>query len=126
MIASRKEHSEVIAPSFLAAIVIIACLGLTACSGIPIDDGATRHYVIVGFGVVSIPQPLSASTVHVSKVQAFGLTVADQPGLRFALGYASGMVAAIPPDVDDVRVEIADRPFGPVTIHANENQQVSD
>jgi hypothetical protein len=64
--------------------------------------------------------------VHVSKVQAFGLTVADQPGLRLALGYASGMVAAIPPDVDDVRVEISDRPFGPVTIRANENQQIPE
>jgi hypothetical protein len=81
--------------------------------------------VIVGFGVVSVPkQP--ENRVHVSKVQAVGLTVADQPGLRFALGYASGMVAAIPPDVDDVQLEVSDRPFGPVTIRTNEHQQVPD
>jgi hypothetical protein len=41
MIASRTEHSEVIVPNFLAAAMGLACLGLSACSGIPIDDGAT-------------------------------------------------------------------------------------
>ena len=107
-----------------AATIGLACLGLSACSGIPIDDGATVHYVIVGFGVVSVPKP-PASSVHVSKVQAFGLTVADQPGLRFALGYASGMVSAIPPDAD-VRLEVSDRPFGPVTVRTNEIQETPD
>jgi hypothetical protein len=125
MMASQPTHSSPSAAGLLGAILGI-CLVSSGCSGIPIDDGATRHYVIVGFGVVSVPQPPSASTVHVSKVQAFGLTVADQPGLRLALGYASGMVAAIPPDVDDVRVEISDRPLGPVTIRANENQQIPE
>jgi hypothetical protein len=110
--------------AMLGALVGTASLDSSGCSGIPIDDGATRHYVIVGFGVVSVPkQP--ASTVHVSKVQALGLTVADQPGLRVALGYASGMVAAIPPDVD-VRLEVSDQPFGPVTIRTNEHQEVPD
>jgi hypothetical protein len=52
--------------------------------------------------------------------------VADQPGLRLALGYASGMVTAIPPDVDDVRLEVSDRPFGPVVIHTNEHQEAPD
>ena len=104
----------------------LACLGLTACSGIPIDDGTTRHYVIVGFGVVSVPTEPAASAVHVSKIQAFGLTVADQPGLRLAIGYASGVVTAIPPDVADMRLEVSDRPFGPVTIRTNEIQEAPD
>jgi hypothetical protein len=125
MTTLQLTHFRRSAPGFLGPIVGIAGL-LSACSGIPIDDGATRHYVIVGFGVVSIPKQPTTSSVHVSKVQAFGLTVADQPGLSVALGYASGMVAAIPPDVDDVRLEVSDRPFGPVTIRTNEHQEAPD
>jgi hypothetical protein len=122
--APWRAHPQVIARRLLGTMVGIAGLALSACSGIPIDDGATRHYVIVGFGVVSVPQGEPSNSVHVSKVQALGLTVADQPGLRFAIGYASGMVAAIPSDVEDVRLEVSDRPFGPVTI--NENQKTPD
>ena len=81
--------------------------------------------MIVGFGVVSVPREPATNAIHVSKVQAVGLTVTDQPGLRVALGYASSMVSAIPPDVD-VRLEVSDRPLGPVTIRTNENQEAPD
>jgi hypothetical protein len=101
-------------------LVCAIALGSSGCSGIPIRSGETTHYVIVGIGVVSIPSAAEQTDVRVSRMHVLGLSLVDQPGLRFALGYASGTAVAVPADAEDVRVEVSQRPFGELRVHANE------
>jgi hypothetical protein len=97
----------------------VAALWTSGCSGIPIRSGDTVHYLIVGIGVVSMPDPQQATDVRVSRMQALGLSVTDQPGLRFGLGYASGTAVAVPANAQDVRIEVSQRPFGPLRVRSN-------
>lgn len=87
---------------------------LTGCIYIPSKTG-TGHVLVVGIGVVSVNdrtnQALVATSTHV-----LGMQVSDQPGLKFGLGYASGVVTTVTDGAEDVRAEISQCPFGPLTI----------
>lgn len=101
----------------LRHLAIVAFGGLlSACSGIPIDAGGTRHYLIIGFGVVSVPRSQPDQSVSVHKMQAVGLSLSDQPGLKLSIGYASGLVTVIPDHLDGAVVEVSQRPFGPIRV----------
>lgn len=104
----------------------LALVGLSGCNGIPIESGDTVHYLIVGIGVVSVPGNPDQSNVRVSRMNALGLSLADQPGLRFGLGYSSGTVVAVPADARDVRVEVSQRPLGRLRVQANETSRIPD
>jgi hypothetical protein len=96
----------------------LALLCLSSCSGIPIRSGDTVHYQIVGVGVVSVPSAAKQADVRVDRVSALGLSLADQPGLRFGLGYTSSTVMTVRDD-SDVRVEVSQLPFGSLHIQVN-------
>lgn len=72
------------------------------------------HYVVLGFGVVSVPKLPRAVTV--TKVQVLGGVLAnDAPGVRVSAGLVHGMAVSIPVEAD-VQVEVSEKPFGPLKI----------
>ncbi len=96
----------------------LTCVALTSllsgCIYIPSKTG-TGHVLVVGIGVVSVNdrtnQALVATSTHV-----LGMQVSDRPGLKFGLGYASGVVTTVSDGAEDVRAEISQCPFGPLTV----------
>ena len=105
--------------------VTVGAIGalLSACSGIPIDSEDTRHYLIIGVGVVSVPQSQPERSVSVHRMQALGVSVSDQPGLKLGIGYASALVTSIPHEVSSTVVEVSNRPFGPIRISAEQDAE---
>jgi hypothetical protein len=86
----------------------------SACA-LPLRSGDTVHYVIIGFGVVSV-RDNAKDAIVATDTQDLGLTIADRPGVRVALGYVSSTVVAVADGAKDVRVETARRPFGPFIV----------
>jgi hypothetical protein len=115
----------VYAPLLLGLVGSLAVVGVGGCSGVPIRSGENVHYLIIGIGVVSVPDS-AAPQVRVDRLRALGLSLADHPGLRLSLGYTSGIVVAVPETAGDVRVEVSQRLFGPLRVQANHDPLASD
>jgi len=103
----------------LVAAALLATAGSAGGCALPIAGAkGTTHYVVVGFGVVSVKE-VEKPAVVATDAHVLGLVVSDRPGLKFAVGYASGMVVTVPEGASDVRVQAARRPFGLVTIEVD-------
>ena len=72
--------------------------------------------MVIGFGVVSVPAIQQSVAVQAVKSQILGIGISNQPGVSLSFGYASNTVTKIPDGAEDVRVELSDRPGGPVTV----------
>ncbi|MBX3024576.1 hypothetical protein KF840_06675 [bacterium] len=93
-------------------LLVIACGG---CA-IPVRTSSTTTYhLIVAIGVVAVSDPEHTAAV-VTRAQSLGVAVSDRPGLKLGVGYASSTVTSVSEGAEDVRIEAADRPFGPLTI----------
>ncbi len=106
--------------SLVATCCLISGCGLPKCCFVvPVDgrEGET-HYVVVGLGIISTGSAEDHSDVTVSKVQAIGATISDQPGLKLNLGFASSRLIMIPDGSTDVRIEVSDHLVGPLRIDA--------
>ena len=91
-------------------------LSLGSCSPIGIQGEESSHYLVLGFGVVSVPKGSEGEAAQVTKSQVLGIMVSDQPGIRLGIGYISGSTIAIHENARDVRIVVSDHPFGPVRI----------
>jgi hypothetical protein len=87
---------------------------LSSCVTIPGKSG-TIHHVIIGFGIVSVNEPSSPAVIATDS-HILGMSISDQPGLKFAFGYSSSTVVSIPDGADDVRVEVSKVPGQPLII----------
>jgi hypothetical protein len=87
---------------------------LSSCVSIP-GKGGTVHHVIIGFGIVSVNEPPSHAIIATDS-HILGMSISDQPGLKFAFGYSSSTVVSIPDGADDVRVEVSKLPGKPLII----------
>lgn len=76
-------------------------------------DG-TRHYLIVGLGVVSVNATNQAGA-QVYKMQVLGLGASDMPGVRLNAGFASSTVVVVP-NTNSALLEISDGPFQPLKV----------
>jgi hypothetical protein len=93
--------------------ILVVLLLFAGC--IPLRKGGTTHYVIVGFGVVSVPSTNSPAA-QVVRSQAIGLTVSDQPGVKVGIGYASSTTVNIRTN-QNIAIEISGRPGQPLKIN---------
>lgn len=109
---------------FTLSRVTLVTLGLfvSACTGIPVETEDARHYVIVGFGVVTVPRSDPEQSVAVHRLHSLGLSVSDHPGLKLGLGYVSGLVTSVPGHLDHALVEVSQRPFGPIRVSIGSDQ----
>jgi hypothetical protein len=81
--------------------------------------------VVVGFGVVSVPSTLqrgravsaetNAPAAQVTKAQAIGLILSDQPGIKVGVGYSSSTVVQIATN-QNILIEVSDRPGQPLKV----------
>lgn len=75
--------------------------------------GPTRHFLIIGFGVVSCKAPEAETAVMVTDHTSLGVYAGDQPGLKLGVGYQQSTVTIVPNGLqaDDVRIEVTRKPF---------------
>lgn len=96
--------------SIVLALVLFIMSGCVAIPG----QGGTKHYLIVGVGIVSVNE--SEDAVTATQTQALGISLSDRPGLKLGIGYASSTAVTVAPGTEDVRVEVSQRPGGPLVI----------
>jgi hypothetical protein len=94
--------------------VLTFCTVLTGCVAIPGKNGTT-HHLIIGIGLVSVNDSC-AQAVVATDAHALGISISNQPGLKFAAGYSSNTVVSVAEGADDVRVEISKLPGRPLMI----------
>jgi len=94
----------------LSAAILSACSIL-----IPGRDG-TKHYLVIGTGLVSVYEPPESSIV-ITDVTALGISISDQPGLKFGVGYSSSFAVTVPDNAEDVRAEITRKFCGPIVVN---------
>jgi hypothetical protein len=86
----------------------------SSCVSIPGKSG-TVHHLILGFGIVSVNEPPSQAVLATDS-HILGISISNQPGLKFAFGYSSSTVVSIPDGAEDVRVEVSKIPGSPIVI----------
>jgi hypothetical protein len=94
--------------------LIFFLLAFDGCVSIPGKNG-TRHHLIIGVGIVSVNES-PAQAVVATDSHALGISISEQAGLKFALGYSSSTVVSVADGADDVRVEVSKVPGGPLIV----------
>jgi len=102
----------------MLALIASGCSAVNTGLALPVAGKDSIHYIVLGFGIVSVPKSDKATAVLATKTQALGMLVSDQPGSKISIGYSSGSVVVIPDGAEDVRVEISHKLWGPITITA--------
>jgi hypothetical protein len=92
----------------LSVVSLISCSALFGCVSIPGKNG-TVHYLIVGFGVVSV-NDVVGSAVTATNAHVLGISFSDRPSAALAIGYSSSTVVTVADGAEDVRVEISQIP----------------
>lgn len=110
MMAANKHCSTIL--YVLAFLVLHGAV--SSCVAIPGKNG-TVHYLIVGFGIVSVNESQSQAVIA-TDAHTLGISISDQPGLKLAVGYSSSTVVTIPDGAEDVRVEVSKIPGSPIVI----------
>jgi hypothetical protein len=93
--------------SILCAIGLLAgCASPGCCVATTQDSDGAIRYLIIGFGVVSIPKPPTQENIIATNMQAIGLVFSNQPGLKMSLGYSSSSLIAINSRTENAIVEV--------------------
>jgi hypothetical protein len=85
----------------------LSFLILTSC--VPFTSNGTRHTLVLGFGIVSMPATNTA-VAQITKTQAIGFVLSDQPGIKAGIGYTSSIVTQIGTN-QNILVEVSTKPF---------------
>jgi hypothetical protein len=101
------------------AFFLASCGAIDCCVVIPTRrEGGSIHYLVFGIGIVTVPKPEKQTAVLATKAQTLGINISDQPGLKLGFGYSSSTVVVIPDNAEDVRVEISQKPGGPLKVES--------
>lgn len=103
-----------ISPAFSVVFFLTFYTALAGCIAIPGKNGTT-HHLIIGIGLVSVNES-SAQTVLATDSHALGISISNQPGLKFVAGYSSNTMVSVADGADDVRVEVSKFPGGPFVV----------
>lgn len=105
---------------FFLLIIMLLLFHLNGCCSIPLEGkNGTVHHLIIGIGVVTIPEKADNTGVFATKSESIGLHFSNQPGLKFAAGYSKSSTIIIPETTENIVVEVSQRPFGPLTVEVN-------
>jgi hypothetical protein len=75
------------------------------------------NYVIFGVGVVRVPKPERIGAI-VTRLDAFGIALSNDPSLGAGVGYTGNRVIFVPEDAADVLVEVGACTDGGMFVHA--------
>jgi hypothetical protein len=110
-VRNLRERYTLLAGSGLFVLIV----GLSSCA-VPIhSDSMTTHYVIVGFGIVTVHEN-ARDAIVATDAQSLGLIVTSRPDFHASAGYMSSAVVSVPDGAEDARVDISRRPFGPLVV----------
>lgn len=112
--------------SFLLAGCLSGCANGLCCTFRTAETPQSIRYLVIGLGVVTIADANESSAIVAARVNALGLTVTDQPGIKFNLGYAASSLIAIPPSIKDAIVEVGECTPGGITIKSSLPQSLSN
>src|SRR5262245_41162632 len=99
-----------------AWLPVITSMAISGCAlPLPGADG-TRHYIVVGIGVVSVPKPQPEVAVTAVKVQALGIVATAAPSARLVIGYIQSHQVEAAPNSASVLVELSDSFAGPLKV----------
>lgn len=104
----------------IAMLVALACCG-AGCLSVPwnASDGS-RHYLVIGVGVLSIPgstQDPNTAAVAAVRAKTLGIAAGTFPGGHMAIGYSSYLSTVAPVD-RDVIVEIEGKAGGGLSVNS--------
>jgi hypothetical protein len=98
-------------------MILSGCSVPSCCVSYGFKDGkGTIHYLILGFGLVTVPKLDKETAVIATRVHALGISISDQPGLKLAIGYSASNSVSVADGAEDVRVEISQVPGGSLEI----------
>jgi hypothetical protein len=89
-------------------------MGLSGCVTIP-GKGQSKYHLIFGFGIVAVSDPQHTAMVA-TDVHSLGVMISDRPDVKLAVGYVSSAVVTVAEGAEDVRAEIARKPWGPLIV----------
>lgn len=104
------------ATAWLSGFALLAASGCAL--SVPGAEG-TRHFIVVGIGFVSVPDPPRDVPVTALKLQALGVVATATPTPRLVVGYTKSYRVEAAADARSVRVELSDDFAGPLTIRAD-------
>lgn len=95
--------------SIIAMLFMGGCANTTCCLTTVQETDSAIRYVVIGFGVISIPKQKQNEMdgILATKMTAVGLVVTNQPGLKVGLGYSSSSVITVPNDTNNTVVEVS-------------------
>ncbi|MFA6053442.1 MAG: hypothetical protein WC762_12700 [Methylobacter sp.] len=90
---------------------------LSGCA-IPFKEKeGTSYHLIVGIGLIAVNDKNEAATVTNTRV--IGISLSDQPGLKFAAGYSSNKVVTVSGSSKVVSLGVSESPLGDISINFN-------
>ena len=78
------------------------------------DSSSTKHYVIIGAGVVSVAD--AEDGVGVVRATSVGVSASNTPGPRFSFGYNSVEALTVSKSINDVFVDVEHSPLGDISV----------
>jgi hypothetical protein len=113
----KNLSKKKLVPILMGLLLLTGCKAIKCCLTIPADHtGDSISYLVIGVGVITVPKPEKQTAVLATKAEILGINISNQPGLKVGLGYSSSSVVEIPDNAEDVRVEISQKPGGPLKI----------
>lgn len=95
--------------------IIISLLFFAGCS-IPItNEAGTTYHLIIGLGIVTTNHNINTAAT-VTRSKTLGVSVSNQPGLLFGMGYSSSKTVSIKEGAENVLVEIEDNAMGDLSV----------
>ncbi len=92
-------------------LFLVACISTTGCTGIRLQDEHATHYLILGLGMISVPDG-DQSGAHAVRTNILGASAAAGADKGLTLGYARKIRLAIPADAENTCLEISERAKG--------------
>jgi len=108
------------AKRFRRGLVLLGCsalsLSLSGCAFETKGSDGSRHYLIIGAGLVSVNDQKSNAAVAV-RTHSLGIALSDIPGMHMVAGYGSSKYVSVNDGSKDLIIEVADRPRGDMTVN---------
>lgn len=85
--------------------ILSGCSSSTCCVSTKLENDSFINYVVIGFGIVSVPKPAIKGGAYAARTKSLGIMLSDQPGLKSSIGYATSSVIVVPANTNNTIIE---------------------